>query len=118
MSARKQVFQKPGFSARQNWQGYTQKIDVEVAEEKKYLTPFSTFIRHDTNENIALKGGVAMGKGDRRTRKGKIWNSSYGKYRLRKKKVHEQEQQPQQEQQEQQEQPEQPEQPEQQELQG
>jgi hypothetical protein len=117
LSARKQVFQKPGFSARQNWQGYTQKIDVEVAEEKKYLTPFSTFIRHDTNENIALKGGVAMGKVIDAQEKERFGTVTYGKYRLRKKKVHEQEQQPQQEQQEQQEQPEQPEQPEQQELQ-
>ncbi|MDT7908502.1 MULTISPECIES: 30S ribosomal protein THX [Thermus] len=27
-----------------------------------------------------------MGKGDRRTRRGKIWRGSYGKYRPRKKK--------------------------------
>ncbi len=83
------VFLIPGksvdFSARQNWQVYSQKIAVEVAEEKKiYLTPFSTFIRHDTNENIALKGGVAMGKGDRRTRKGRFGTALTG-YRLERK---------------------------------
>ncbi|KIX84474.1 30S ribosomal protein THX [Thermus filiformis] len=27
-----------------------------------------------------------MGKGDRRTRRGKIWRGSYGKYRPRRKK--------------------------------
>lgn len=27
-----------------------------------------------------------MGSGDRRTRRGKIWNGSHGKYRLKKKK--------------------------------
>ena len=27
-----------------------------------------------------------MGKGDRRTRRGKIWRGSYGKYRMRPKK--------------------------------
>ncbi|TBH20918.1 30S ribosomal protein THX [Thermus thermamylovorans] len=27
-----------------------------------------------------------MGKGDRRTRRGKVWRGTYGKYRLRKKR--------------------------------
>lgn len=47
-----------------------------------------------------------MGKGDRRTRRGKIWRGTYGKYRSKKEKVQEQEKQ-QPEQVEQQEQPEQ-----------
>ncbi len=32
------------------------------------------------------KGGVKLGKGDRKTKKGKIWRGTYGKYRARKKK--------------------------------
>jgi ribosomal small subunit protein bTHX len=30
------------------------------------------------------KGGVVMGKGDKRTRRGKIFAGSFGKYRLKK----------------------------------
>ncbi|WP_161541392.1 30S ribosomal protein THX [Rhodothermus marinus] len=32
-----------------------------------------------------------MGKGDRRTRRGKIWRGTYGKYRPKKKKKQQQE---------------------------
>lgn len=32
------------------------------------------------------KGGVDMGKGDRRTKRGKIFRGTYGKFRLKKKK--------------------------------
>jgi 30S ribosomal protein S31 len=52
-----------------------------------------------------MKGGGVMGKGDRRTRKGKIWNGSYGRYRPRKKIIKEQEQKQAQEPQEEQREP-------------
>jgi len=38
-------------------------------------------------ENPKISGGMVMGKGDRSTRRGKIWRGTYGKVRPKKKKT-------------------------------
>jgi ribosomal small subunit protein bTHX len=37
-------------------------------------------------QTLSLRGGTFMGKGDKRTKRGKLFSRSFGKRRLRKKK--------------------------------